>query len=323
MSSEILISIVTNESETVIGQCLNSLEAASQNHSFTTCILDNASQDNTCTIIKQNHPQVQLIESNVKRGFGANQNTILQNSLGKFDYVLILNDDVFLTNHCIDNLVKVLHSHAEIGAVCPSLYYPSGEPQVSGTSEGSIGQEVLRLFKIGKLVPTSLKGLLVRLPAPFKNLLGSSISGYLANYKSTERLRYVQYLSGACMLVKMKALSEVGFFDEAFHMYYEDTDWGRRANLQHWKLAVVADEKAVHHTQHSMGVFSLVESERSKFIYYKKYHHSAIGISCLALLTAMIYAIRFILCKLRGSSGNQKALSNAYLAVVKNSLGYI
>jgi GT2 family glycosyltransferase len=283
----VTVSIVTNNSEKLIERCLSSISGAIVKYSYRTVVLDNASSDSTIEIIKRDFSDIQLIEKSEKRGFGANQNTILRDSLDTSKYILVLNDDVILSPGSVDGLIDFLEGNQLVGAVCPLISYPDGTLQVSGGYISSIGKEIIRKTGIAKIMSPKLKHNISRLPPTVKSVLGKSINSYLDNLQTFEEVRFVDYLSGACLLSRSDVLSKVGLFDERFFMYYEDLDLGIRMTEAGWKMVVLSTQKVIHYTKSSWGYVSHVESERSMFNYYAKYNTSLPSMFLLSLITVL------------------------------------
>ena len=74
-------------------------------------------------------PVVEVIAQDVRRGFGANQNAIIQATSSR--YVLALNNDTLVAHGALDTLVRYLDEHPWVGAAGPRVIGPDGEPQLS------------------------------------------------------------------------------------------------------------------------------------------------------------------------------------------------
>ena len=57
----------------------------------------------------------------------------------------------------------------------------------------------------------------------------------------------VEWLIGACIMIRREAIQDVGLFDERFFLYFEDTDWCYRAQQREWKVFYLPQIKAIHH----------------------------------------------------------------------------
>ena len=90
-------------------------------------VLDNDSDDGSIAAIRAAHPEVEVIAQDVRRGFGANQNAIIQATGSR--YVLALNNDTLVSRGALDTLVRYLDEHPGVGAAGPRVIGPGGEPR--------------------------------------------------------------------------------------------------------------------------------------------------------------------------------------------------
>ena len=322
----LLVSIVTNNSENVVEDCLKSVADATTNTEYHICVLDNHSNDRTNQLVKDNFPQVELIKSDEKRGFGRNQNDIIKKYVNRASYILILNDDAFLSEGSIDKMIDFMVNHPDIGAICPSLRYQDGRIQISGTSLVSVKREIIRNLGLVKIVPEKVKNYIARLPDWLKLLLGSEIRGYLSNFdegSSITSYRYVGNLTAACLLVRAQVLQDIGLFDdETFFMYYEDIDLSRRISNGGWKMAVLNDVIVTHYSKRNWSTFSQIEHEKSMFKFYQKYKSPPVEIFLLALVTIIVSCAKILvtfISKFIGQNQNNADTIEAYLHIIENS----
>jgi GT2 family glycosyltransferase len=127
---DLSIVIVTWNNEREIADCLQSVRDAG-----VTCevfVVDNASRDATCQIVREQFPEVRLIANPDNRGFPAANNQAFELATGR--HTLILNPDTILQPGTLQQCVQYLDAHEDVGAVGSRLIYPSGE--VSMTARG-------------------------------------------------------------------------------------------------------------------------------------------------------------------------------------------
>ncbi|WP_373564771.1 glycosyltransferase [Sphingobacterium sp. E70] len=115
--AKILTIIVSYNFEPWIHKCLHSLLLSS--HPTDILVIDNNSRDHTTCIIKETYPAVRLIESPENLGFGKANNIGLTIALEEdYDYAFLVNQDAWVDQNCIANLIKV--NTANIGIISPS-----------------------------------------------------------------------------------------------------------------------------------------------------------------------------------------------------------
>jgi GT2 family glycosyltransferase len=165
-------------------------------------VVDNASTDGTVERLRAAYPQVVVIALEHNRGFGAANNVALGRA--SVEYVLFLNSDTLVPAGSIDHLYARLQARGVVAAG-PKLVDGSGRPEVSFGSMLSPASELLQRIR-------------VRLAA------GNSRIGrwYIGRRLAKERL--VDWVSGACLLVRRESAVGVGGFDERYFLYEEDVD---------------------------------------------------------------------------------------------------
>jgi N-acetylglucosaminyl-diphospho-decaprenol L-rhamnosyltransferase len=182
-------------------------------------------------------------------GFGGGCN--IGARLASGDELLFLNADVVLTAHATEAMSRRLQSDPRIAAVGP-LIYSRGEVQLSARAFPS-----LRTGLMGRR--SMLTRLLVqarRYPAEFRHMYGEGGP--------------VDWISGACMLVRRDAFDEIDGFDEQYWMYWEDADLCRRLTDRDWSVHF---ERAavVHHASGASG---------TSYRTIRSFHESAARFAC-------------------------------------------
>ena len=193
----------------VIGDCLQSIYAGTRTIDFEVIVSDNGSRDGTIEFIKQNFPQVRLLENGRNLRFAKGNNVGIQVSTG--DYILILNPDTIIHDGALDTLVAYADTHPEAGAFGCQVQNADGSYQESARPLYTIRSEWCTALGTGRLGRIS------------KWLEPGSYVGWKGQ---TER--NVGWLSGCFILFRGPLLKKLGGFDEQFFYYYEDTDLCRR-----------------------------------------------------------------------------------------------
>lgn len=188
-------------------------------------VVDNASRDNSVEAIREAFPRVKLIENRENTGFGAANNQAMRQAQG--DFFLLLNSDAFPLPGAIHALHEYSCGHPEAAVVGPRLQNADGSLQRSCFRFPSPSRAWLENLWISSL--------LSRVPA---------LDDYGAWTHDDER--EVDFLVGACMMVRREAYAQVGGFDEDFFMYSEETDWQRRMKDAGWKIVFVPNACVTH-----------------------------------------------------------------------------
>jgi GT2 family glycosyltransferase/lipopolysaccharide/colanic/teichoic acid biosynthesis glycosyltransferase len=144
-------------------------------------------------------------------------------------YALVLNPDIVVLPGALDRLVEFMDEHPEVGIAGSKLLNEDGSLQYSCRRFYTFWTLVLRRTPLGRL---------------FKN--GRTISNYLMLDYDHEQSREVDWVIGACMIVRKEALADFGGMDERFFLYFEDVDWCYRVWQSGWKVWYVADSVMRH-----------------------------------------------------------------------------
>ena len=201
-------------------------------------------------------------------GYGAAANAGA--SLGQAPLVLIANADVWAHPGALDELAHELEEAPDAACVGPLLLNTDGSPQDSAFAFPGLGQAVFDL-----------------LPLPGR-LRGSRLNGRLW---SKGPARDVDYVLGAFMLIRRRALELVGGFSSSYWMYAEEIDLCRRFRDDGWRVRYVPTAHVTHiraATTAARDVDLLPQLYRSRARWYRRHcaapsARAAIGLMWLAL----------------------------------------
>jgi N-acetylglucosaminyl-diphospho-decaprenol L-rhamnosyltransferase len=198
------IIIVTYNSRAEIDGCLESLtRTGSIQVDHEIVVVDNASNDGTAAFIRERWPGVPVIDAGGNIGFAAANNVGIRQSFGEL--VLLLNPDTAITPGAIDTLAAALNARPDAAVAGPRIVDGAGRPELSfGRMISPLTELRQKLLVIGNDrewpgVPTMVDRM-TRVP------------------------RDVDWVSGACLLIRRADLDAVGLLDERFFLYTEDVD---------------------------------------------------------------------------------------------------
>jgi len=229
---DLSIVIVTHNSRSPVEKCLKSIEAHPPASTFEVLVVDNASTDGTPDMIAERFPSVRLIRNGDNVGYSGGVNQGIRSSQGR--HLLILNPDIVVGESSIDRLVDFLERTPDAGIAASKLVYPDGRLQLSCRRFYSFTVLLLRRTFLGKLFPNA-------------RLLREHL---MMDYDH-ESARRVDWVIGACMLVRREAIERVGSMDERFFLYFEDIDWCYRMGKHGWSVYYVPASVLVHSYERS------------------------------------------------------------------------
>jgi len=269
---DLTVSIVNHNTKDLLENCLNSVYQKTKKIKSEVIVVDNGSSDGSIEMIRRKFPQVKLIENNENVGFSKATNRGIEMSTSR--YVLLLNSDTIL----LDSLNEVLiyaDNNPQVGAIGCKLIYPDGPIQPSASRFITLEDEILRTFRMGQYGKRpELRDFMIKY---LGRLLGESVNTYLLTCEGKCDICQVDWVSGACLLVRRRVIDEIGLLDENFFAYYEDIDWCRRMRRAGWKIVYYPAVKVVHLTGESTqqseksNIYHSLIHYRSKFYYHKKY----------------------------------------------------
>ena len=205
--------------------CLRALETALAGIPSEILVVDNCSKDGSVEAIRAAFPRVRVFESKVNAGFGAANNIAMREAVG--NYFLLLNSDAFPKPGAIQSLIDYLRANPRAALAGPRLLNADGSLQAS-------------CFKF----PTPLRAWL-------ENLWISAVfprHPFIGDYRfwQHDSPRNVDFLIGACMLMRREVFEQTGGFDERFFLYSEETDWQRRIRDAGWEIAFTPAAEVTH-----------------------------------------------------------------------------
>ena len=218
------IIILTWNSEREIGACLASLEQGLSAFPSEVIVIDNGSQDQTCAVVQKTRPLAHLVCNAENRGVAPARNQGIR--LARGEYVLILDDDTVVQAGALDCLIRYMEDRPEVGLCGPKLTDADGELHLS-----------CRRF------PTLVDKLARRLPA----ILGQKVTreAEMADWDH-RTICAVDYVIGACQIIRRRALQEVGLFDERIFYGPEDIDLCLRLQQAGWSVVYNPEAVIVH-----------------------------------------------------------------------------
>lgn len=214
MAPDISIIVVNWNTCDLLADCLQSLFRTGHGLCFDVWVVDNGSTDGSVEMVRQSFPQIELVVNQENEGFARANNRAIDQSTGR--YVLLFNTDAQAMPGALQALFSLAEGEPRAGVVGARLLNPDGSFQASHTPFPTLGQEFLMLTGLGRL--------LFRSWYPSR---GPEIS---------RGPQVVDYVEGACMLVRRQAIDEVGGLDEGYFMYAEEVDWCYAMKQAGWQV---------------------------------------------------------------------------------------
>ena len=218
----ISIIVVNWNGRKLLQDCLGSL-AAQDYPDLEIIFVDNGSTDASIQFVRTTFPKVRIIELSTNEGFAGGNSQGLKLASGEF--IALVNNDARVEVHWLSSLVQPMLKDPTVG-ICASKLLFADSAQINSAADG------LTTGAIG-----------------FNR-------GLAENAGAFRKPEFVFGACGAAVLYRRSMLDEIGFLDEDFFLYDEDTDLNFRAQLAGWKCVYVPSAVAYHKGNATAGRLS-------------------------------------------------------------------
>lgn len=238
-------------------------------------VVDNASADASVEMLRQRFPDVTVLALDTNLGYVEGNNLAAEAASG--DWLLFLNPDTVVPAETPDALIRFLEKHPRAALAAPRLVSPDGSTQSSVRGMPTPIAMFAAWLRLDRLFPRSQVLTSYRLP------------GF--DYEKTQPAP--QPMASAWM-VRREAWKDVGPFDPAFPLFFNDVDWCLRAHERGWEVWYVGDARVEHRGGASTSQVkprATWESHRAMAAFYRMHYAKRLGLLRLALSVAIIRAV--------------------------------
>lgn len=236
-------------------------------------VVDNASQDNSVAVLREQFPYANLKVNGQNVGFGRANNQLLPHATG--DYVLLLNTDAFVAPDTLQRTLVYMQANPACGVLGVKLVGRECDLQPSCRYFPTPWNVFLSRTGLGRFFP------------------GTRMVDDMAWDHAS--VRECDWVPGCYYLVRRAVLDQVGLFDPRFFLYYEEVDHCRRVKAAGWQVVYFPDTTVVHvGGESAKSVGKLSDSGRqlsalqveSELLYFRK-HGGGASLFHHVCLTAM------------------------------------
>jgi GT2 family glycosyltransferase len=264
---DLSIIIVNYNTCDLLRDCLTSVYNSQGDITFEVIVVDNASPDDSATMVATEFPQARLITSPENGGFAYANNLGLKSAGFTIDgtpdvtaprYVLLLNPDTTLPPTTLVDMIRFMDSHPDVGGAGPKLVRLDGSLDLACRRSFPTPEiSFYRLVGLSKLFPRSRR-----------------FGRYNMTFVDPDQPLEVDAVVGAFMIVRREAIAQAGLLDETYFMYGEDLDWAYQIKAHGWKIFYNPDIRVTHvkRAASRTNPKAQIEFYRAMDIFYRKYY---------------------------------------------------
>ena len=264
---------------------------------------DNGSGDGL-ECVRTMFPKVNIYRNSYNMGFAKATNNALKRSTAP--YIMIINPDTVIKDGFFESILEFMENNPDVGIAGPKIFNDDGTIQGSARSFPSLHSAFFgRTSFLTKLFPNSR----------------FSKANILTKINDGKTPMEVDWVSGACLVVRRRAFEDVGYLDESFFMYWEDVDWCKRMWANGWKIVYFPVASIMHYIGGSSdkNVFqSVLEFHKSAYLFCSKHMKPSLTFLRPAFFTAYFFGIcsRFLFVLL------VKSITNVLNGITRSSIAF-
>ena len=254
-ANDISIIIINWNVRELLRACLLSLKAGQGDLQLEVIVVDSASSDDSVVMLRQDFPWVTLIACQENVGFPRGNNLGIAKADGR--YILLLNPDTEIGKNALSRMIDYMDEETDVGVTGPQLLYPDGAIQSSRRRFPTLATGFFESTWLQNVAPRSIMG------------------RYYAQDLPDDETSDVDWVMGACLMVRRQVVDRIGGMDEAYFMYSEELDWCRRIKDAGWRVVYLPAAQVIHYEGKSSEqavTARHVNFQRAKLRYYRKYY---------------------------------------------------
>lgn len=270
-------------------------------------VADNGSSDGSTDMLARAFPWAHLLALGQNLGFAGANNRGLAVSHGR--YLLLLNPDTEIVGDSLRAMLRFMDGHPDVGVVGPQLRYPDGNIQSS--------RRRFPTYATGFVESTILQRWLPAHPL---------LRRYYLLDAGDDQTQDVDWLVGACLLLRRAACEQVGPLDERYFMYSEELDYAFRLKAAGWRVVYLPAAQVVHHEGRSseqVAARRLIMFHTAKVQFYRRRFGAGRG-ELLRLFLLATFVVQWVEEALKWLLGHKRPLRKerlaAYAQVLRSGL---
>lgn len=259
---DLSVIVVNYNTGPLLERCVDSIRRFSDGIPLEILVVDNASTDGSADRLGR-LSEIRLIRNRENLGFAQATNQGIEASRGR--YLLLLNPDAYLVSPIFRSLIAFAEERRDAGVVGPRLRNPDGTLQPSAYRFPTLIQAAGAILSLKRGIPV----------ARLRASLGWWLGRYFGQLDPHASVKPVDYVTGACMLIRRELVRQIGGLDPRFFLYFEEKDFCLRARQAGWEVYFCPHAEVVHQIGGSSGDdpgTTIVERFRAMRQFYDKHY---------------------------------------------------
>ena len=231
MAPDLSIIVSSYKSPAILKICLKSIlnSLKNKNINYELIVVDSATEEETRDMMEENFPDIKFIPHKENMGVPKVYNAGIRVSKGK--YIAVFNGDMIFKEDSIEKMLSYIKQHPEIGFLGPVLL--SLNESIQPSCYGSFYTPWI---------------ILCRRTFFGKTFFGKrSVNKFMMKEWDHNSVRSVHWIMGSAMMTSREVIDRIGLMDERIFMYFEDTDWCRRAWEAGYKVVYYPETEIYHY----------------------------------------------------------------------------
>lgn len=266
--------IVSYNTRDILRDCLRSLGENSPGEPFEVVVVDNASRDGSVEMLQAEFPFVRLIQNHENRGYTIPMNQALREAQGE-RFLVQLNPDTIVLPGSFDCLTAFMDAHPKVGICIPKVLNRDGTLQKQCRRSTARPWDAISYFTgLNRLFPHS-----------------RFFNNYLKGYLGEDEVHEVEAVSGSCMLIRRAVIDQIGYLDEGFFSYQEDSDFCFRAKKSGWQVFYVPTAQIIHFGGQGGSMVEQGRAIRAWHESYARYYRKHLAKDYFFLFNSLFYLL--------------------------------
>jgi GT2 family glycosyltransferase len=238
-----MLSIAINQYKNpeLLKLCLKSIQDNVKDIEYEIIVVTGATEEDTRLMMREDFPEVRFFPLVENVGFGKMVKKGIEESCG--DYLLLLNGDILVKPNSVEKMLSFLQNNKSIGIIGPQILNFNETFQPSCFRFVQPITIVYRRTFLGKL-----------------SFAKKHLANFLMKDYNHQKPKDVDWLMGSALMTSREALAKVGYIDDRFFMYFEDTDWCWRFWENNYRVVYFPQSKMLHYHGKGSGKGGVLHS---------------------------------------------------------------